>query len=97
LIVAEAVAVCLYELVRGGEAKELKAGEQGSGAIAAEIERVVALLGEVLEESGYRRHHPANCGEADLRRLVVRMGLSGEDAAVWMGMLRQAMWRMTNG
>jgi tRNA C32,U32 (ribose-2'-O)-methylase TrmJ len=89
----QAVAVCLYELVREVEIEE--AEPTGVGATADGIERVIALLGEVLEKAGYRRHHPANCDEADVRRFVVRMGLSVEDAAVWMGMLRQVMWRMS--
>ena len=44
-----------------------------------------------------RRHHPANCDVEDIRRLVVRMGLTGTDALVWMGMLRQILWRISQG
>jgi tRNA/rRNA methyltransferase len=91
----QAVAVCLYEMVRRVEISESR--PSGGGATAAEIERVTALLGEVLEESGYKRHHPANSSAADLRRLVVRMGFSVEDTAVWMGMLRQILWRISKG
>jgi tRNA/rRNA methyltransferase len=61
------------------------------------VERLTALLMEVLEKAGYARHHPANCGEADIRRLMVRMGLSGTDVVVWMGMLRQILWRISRG
>jgi TrmH family RNA methyltransferase len=93
----QAVAVCLYELVRAAGFQSAGAQHAGGIATAAEVERVVALLGELLESAGYKRHHPANSGEADLRRLVLRMGLSAEDAVVWMGMLRQVMWRVTRG
>jgi tRNA/rRNA methyltransferase len=101
----QAVAVCLYELVRGGAgaAAETETGPSATlrddnketTATGAEVERVAMLLMEVLEKAGYARHHPANCGEADIRRLVVRMGLSVADVMVWMGMLRQMLWRMS--
>jgi TrmH family RNA methyltransferase len=90
----QAVAVCLYELVRGGG---VDAGRVGVAAAAtgAEVERVTLLLMEVLEKAEYSRHHPANCDVEDIRRLVVRMGLTGTDVMVWMGMLRQILWRMS--
>ncbi|WP_213805623.1 TrmH family RNA methyltransferase [Granulicella sp. dw_53] len=92
----QAVAVCLYELVRQG-GLELPEGlpRGASPASAAEVERVALLLNEVLETAGYRRHHPANSGDEDIRRLVVRMGLSATDAPVWMGMLRQLLWGLS--
>jgi tRNA/rRNA methyltransferase len=90
----QAVAVCLYELVRGRGAVAAGFGVSAA-ATGAEVERVTALLIEGLEKAGYGRHHPANCGEADIRRLVVRMGLTGTDVVVWMGMLRQILWRIS--
>ena len=92
----QAVAVCLYELVRGDGAAAIRVGVPVV-ATGAEVERLTALLMEVLEKAGYARHHPANCGEADIRRLMVRMGLSGTDVVVWMGMLRQILWRISRG
>ena len=89
----QAVAVCLYELVRGGETCMRSSGA-AAAADAGEVERLTALLSEVLEETGYTRRHPANCEEAQMRRLVVRMGLSAGDAPVWMGMLRQVLWKV---
>jgi TrmH family RNA methyltransferase len=87
----QAVAVCLYELVRGsGVAAK-------SGLVAAdagEVERLTVLLTEVLEKTGYTKRHPANCDEAQIRRLVVRMGVSASDAPVWMGILRQVLWKV---
>lgn len=85
----QAVAVCLYELVRTAGA------HQGVGvreaAAAADVERVTALLSEVLEATGYKRRHPSNASEEQIRRLVVRMGLCAADIPVWMGMLRQML------
>jgi tRNA/rRNA methyltransferase len=93
LNLGQAVAVCLYELVRARESA-VSAGGGDSAAIAGEIERLTALLIEVLEESGYTKRHPANCGEGQIRRLVLRMGVAANDVAVWMGILRQILWRI---
>ncbi|WP_158794528.1 RNA methyltransferase [Granulicella sp. L60] len=87
----QAVAVCLYELVRGVEFR----GDAGSdAATAGEVERLTALFAEMLEETGYTKRHPANCDEAQIRRLVVRMGLKADDVPVWMGVLRQVLWKV---
>jgi TrmH family RNA methyltransferase len=88
----QAAAVCLYELVRGADV----AAKSGlvAAADAGEVERLTALLTEVLEKTGYTKRHPANCDEAQIRRLVVRMGLSPSDAPVWMGILRQVLWKI---
>jgi tRNA/rRNA methyltransferase len=90
----QAVAVCLYELVRQtsapistGTAVMAESGEQ---------ERLTALLTEMLEKTGYTRRHPANCDEAQIRRLVLRMGVTSADAPVWMGILRQVLWKLRN-
>jgi TrmH family RNA methyltransferase len=90
----QAVAVCLYELVRNGGGAIAKQADVSPAATAEELERLTALFMEVLERTGYRRHHPANCDDAAIRRLVLRIHLSTEDAPVWMGMLRQILWRI---
>jgi TrmH family RNA methyltransferase len=87
----QAAAVCLYELVRQTGAK-LDAGTPAA-AEAGELERMTALLTDVLEKTGYTRRHPANCDEGQIRRLVLRMGVSASDAPVWMGILRQILWK----
>jgi TrmH family RNA methyltransferase len=89
----QAVAVCLYELVRARE-PAVSVGGGDSAATAGEIERLTALLIEVLEETGYTKRHPANCGEGQMRRLVLRMGVAANDVPVWMGILRQILWRI---
>jgi TrmH family RNA methyltransferase len=91
----QAVAVCLYELVRG-EAS-LVAGGAGGAASAGEVERLTVLLTEMLEKTGYTKRHPANCDEAQIRRLVLRMSVSAGDAPVWMGILRQVLWKVQEG
>jgi tRNA/rRNA methyltransferase len=89
----QAVAVCLYELVRARESA-VSAGGGDSAATAGEVGRLTALLTEVLEETGYSKRHPANCGEGQIRRLMLRMGVAAGDVPVWMGILRQVLWKV---
>lgn len=90
----QAVAVCLYELVREGAGPTDGAVIADSSVTAAELERLTALLNDVLEETGYMRHHPANSDAAQVRRLVRRMSADAKDAPVWMGVLRQVLWKL---
>ena len=91
----QAAAVCLYELVRGRPIAK-PAGEPAA-ADAEQRERLRELLAEVLESSGYTRRHPANSDAAQVRRLLLRVAMTAKDAAVWMGVLRQVLWRMGEG
>lgn len=92
---AQAVAVCLYELIRQPstarhwpEAAELAPGE--------ELERFTILLEELLQRSGYTDYSKATHGEDKTHRLVRRLHLRSRDAAVWTGMLRQIRWKLNN-
>jgi tRNA/rRNA methyltransferase len=98
----QAVAVCLYELVRnpthedqavmnGAPSAEVFTAEPASAAM---LERLSTLLSEVLEKTEYTRRHPADKNPAQMRRLVRRMGVNAEDAPVWMGILRQVLWKL---
>jgi len=102
----QAVAVCLWELVRSEGMLKANAGpstarprrsaqdDTFSPAKAEEVERVVELLREVMRETEYNRRFPASCDESSVRRLVHRMGLEAKDAQAWMGILRQVMWKV---
>ena len=108
LNLGQAVAVCLYELVRGPAAvppsESNPAAEAHAVAAdspvaaeptsAADLERLTALLAETLERSGYQRRHPANSDPVQLRRLLRRMSLDASDAAVWMGVFRQLLFKL---
>ena len=89
----QAAAVCLYELVR--ERRLAQAQSEPALAGAAEVERLRALLTEVLERSGYTRRHPANSDEAQVRRLLLRATPTATDAPIWMGVLRQVLWKLS--
>jgi len=87
----QAVAVCLYELDRGPKQRISTAG--ASGATAAELNRFSHLLLEALSVSGYAKPRDIAL-EQKIRRLVVRLNLSGRDLELWLGMLRQMLWKM---
>jgi TrmH family RNA methyltransferase len=93
----QAVAVCLYELVRetARDDEAVVNGTEDSGrADAATLERMTGLLIEVMDKAEYTRRHAANSGAENVRRLVRRMGADAQDAPVWMGVLRQILWKL---
>jgi tRNA/rRNA methyltransferase len=93
----QAVAVCLWELVRTSAPEAVPVANNDMPADSASIERLTALLTEVLEATEYTRRHAANCDSAHIRRLVRRIGVDAIDAPVWMGILRQVLWKLGRG
>jgi TrmH family RNA methyltransferase len=88
----QAVAVCLYELVRDPGA--LVEAEKGSPASAAEVERITETLFTALRASGYPKLNSSDSFEGAVRRLVRRLHLQTGDAEFFLGMLRQMVWKM---
>ena len=92
----QAVAVSLYELVRGRKAapaKSASAKKEKIPAKSADVERLTQVLFQVLRVSGYIGPR-AVAAEEKLRRLVRRLQLNADDAAVLTGMLRQTAWKL---
>lgn len=89
----QAVAVCLWELVRKPAAGRMRP-EAAKPATAAENEQITLRLLDVLRRSGYVNPLTESSTEEKVRRLVRRLGLSGHDAPVVLGMLRQVLWRL---
>ncbi len=88
----QAVAVCLHELAR--DPKAARSLERTKRATAGEVERITAILLEVLGASGYVHASGASATEQKLRRLIRRLSLSAPDADVLLGMLRQIAWKL---
>ena len=88
----QAVAVCLYELARETSSPRTLPPDD-LPADAAGIARFEVLLREVLAATEYGRRFPGNVGHDALRRLVRRLGLKTNDLEVWMGILRQVLWK----
>ena len=92
----QAVAVSLYELVRGRKAASKTTTtkkKENASAKSADVERLTQVLFQVLRVSGYIEPR-AVAAEEKLRRLVRRLELNADDAAVLTGMLRQTAWKL---
>ena len=95
LNLGQAVAVCLYELIR--DQKTIRQSEKVSLASSSELERITTLLLEVLRASGYIDLRRVADLDERIRRLVRRLRLPARDGDLWLGMLRQILWKMKSG
>jgi len=97
---AQAVAVCLYELVRQAPTPASKSQRRAAAnqvkASAGDVERLTLLLYEVLEASGYVKPKVARVTEDKLRRFLRRLDLSAADAELWLGIFRQIQWKLSS-
>jgi tRNA/rRNA methyltransferase len=88
----QAVAVCLYELGRGGfeDARDLPAIQE-TQITADARERLTQMLVDAMEATGYSRRFPANAREHVVRQLAMQLGKNQDEAVTWMGFLRQVL------
>jgi TrmH family RNA methyltransferase len=91
----QAVAVCLYELIREGRAAVRH--EKQELAASGEIERITPLLSDLLSTSSYMLPQRAADTEQRIRRMLRRLKLSAQDVEAWMGILRHVQWRLRPG
>jgi tRNA/rRNA methyltransferase len=89
----QAVAVCLYELIRDSRAAQARLPTPRQ-ATAGSLETLTSLLTEVLHESGYIHERVQSSTQLKLRRLVRRLNLSAHDVEIWLGIFRQIHWRL---
>jgi tRNA/rRNA methyltransferase len=90
----QAVAVCLYELVRQpAAARRFRFDPVGSAA----TEQITAMLLDVLNESGYTNRITATSTTRKIRRWMRRTRLSQRDAPLLLGILRQILWKFRRG
>jgi TrmH family RNA methyltransferase len=92
----QAVAICLYELCRDSKAA-LTRHAPSEPAGVENMERINALLRDLLDKSGYVNERTRNSTELKLRRLVKRLQLNKHDAEIWLGMFRQILWKIDRG
>lgn len=95
----QAVAICLYELVRDGSAAKSRVAGNAAAkaeklATAGQSERLTTILIDALQTSGYLGPRSVAAKEEKIRRMVRRLNLSSADAELWLGMLRQMAWKM---
>jgi tRNA/rRNA methyltransferase len=92
---AQAVAVCMYEVARSVPSKaELKSKDLVEHSTAGENEQIAAGLLEALHKSGYVKPGNDAVSEKKVRRLVLRLELKKMDARVLLGMVRQIVWKL---
>lgn len=93
----QAVAVCSYELARAAgfpRARRRAPVHASSPAELQAIEHVLARAAAVLDQAGYFTPKGRNAQILKLRRLILRLGLTGHDVRVLGGILAQLEWRM---
>jgi TrmH family RNA methyltransferase len=93
----QAVALCLYEIVRLGKSARVEDSKKQSPkkpALAGEIERLTTSLLGILQASEYIKPREKDATETKVRRMVRRMNMESRDAQLWLGMLRQIAWKV---
>ena len=88
----QAVAVCLYELIRDLKAGRSKDPKRPAGMV--EVDRITQLLLDALDESGYIKPGTTVPTQEKVRRLVRRLNLQASDTDLCLGMLRQILWKV---
>lgn len=82
----QAVAVCLYEVIR--EERSITEPKPEDRADGQQLERICGVLTEALLAAGYTNSDGRSATEEKVRRLVFRLNLSSADAELLLGMLR---------
>ena len=90
----QAVAVCLYELIR--ETKAVLPATKQKPVAAEQVETLSKVLFESLAASGYVKANTEKATNAKLRHLVRRLKLSANDAISLLGMLRKIHWKVNS-
>lgn len=85
----QAVAVCLYELVRNPNMESEPQRVEAVRAQAKDLDRLTTVLNEALLSSGYTTAEALPSSEEKVRRLLRRLNLSAADCELLLGMLRQ--------
>ncbi|MCU1262521.1 MAG: tRNA/rRNA methyltransferase (SpoU) [Bryobacterales bacterium] len=87
----QAVAVCLYEIVR--ESSVAMRVPVHKAVRAADSEQMTQMLLAVLDESGYTNRIVATSTERKVRRFLRRVNFAARDAPLILGILRQILWK----
>jgi len=94
----QAVAVCLYELVRVEGRRAAAAALEPLGrerpATVGVVERITTTLLTALRSSEYINPKTGQLAEEKLRRMIRRMAMEEADAEVFLGMLHKILWKL---
>jgi tRNA/rRNA methyltransferase len=93
----QAVAVCLYELIRHAESTPATPVTSVTSAPASgRLDLLASVIEEAMRAAGYspRAMQPAN--RHDLRLLLRRLSLSAHDTRRILGLFRRILWRINH-
>lgn len=90
----QAAAICLYELRREESVAALPAFPPPEAAPAENLERLFAVIMDLLTRSGYAQQRTSVSAELKVRRLLTRLQIPAHDSEVLLGMLRQVLWKL---
>ena len=92
----QAVAICLYELIRteSGASPAHAEAAQPAAATSEEVERLTQMVLEALQNTGYIAPGAEAATEEKLRRHFRRFALTRQDAQLALGMARQILWKL---
>ncbi len=88
----QAVAICLYELIRDAAAAVKRQAK--SPASSAEMERITDTLLAALRASDYPKLNSSVSFHSAVRRMIRRFHMHTGDAEFFLGMLRQIVWKL---
>ena len=91
----QAAAVCLWELARARVG--LVKGEGEAAAVSGELERLGALLMELLDAGGYVHPETSASTANEVRRMLRRLHVTDADTHLLMGMVRKLLWKLRQG
>jgi tRNA C32,U32 (ribose-2'-O)-methylase TrmJ len=86
------VAVCLYEISRKPVKPER--ARRFKPATADQVEQISRMLLDLGRRTGYVNPVVETSTENKVRRMVRRLRLTGRDVSMWLGILRQALWKL---
>ena len=91
----QAVAVCLYELsARLSSAETVAAPVVSLAASQGELERLAEVVEKTMLAANYSPAVMRGANQHDLRLLLRRLALTGQDARRILGLFRRILWRL---
>ena len=99
----QAVAVCLYELMRAlpnekpdAESGQLKSVSTDQNAASGALDRLAEVVEQTMTIAGYSPRIMQAANRHDLRLLLRRINLTSTDARHSLGVFRRILWRIAH-
>jgi tRNA/rRNA methyltransferase len=104
----QAVAVCLYELTRGGpmralpnekpdsESDQFQSAGTDPNAVLGALDRLAEVVEQTMTAAGYSPRIMQAANRHDLRLLLRRINLTSTDAKHVVGVFRRVLWRLAH-